>query len=41
MTSPLSVAADALVAEADSHDANAIRSMANEMRHTYGKLHVA
>lgn len=36
MTSPLSVAADALVAEADSHDAAAIRSMAHEMMATYG-----
>ena len=36
MTSPLSVAADALVADADSHDADAIRSMAREMAHTYG-----
>ena len=36
MTSPLSVAADALVAEADSHDADAIRSMAHEMVTAYG-----
>ena len=36
MTSPLSVAADALVAEADSTDADAIRMMAREMAHTYG-----
>ena len=36
MTSPLSKAADQLVAEAESHDADAIRSMAWEMMHTYG-----
>ena len=36
MTSPLSVAADALVADADSHDDDAIRSMAREMVTAYG-----
>ena len=36
MTSPLSVAADALVAEAESHDADAIRMTARTMAHTYG-----
>ena len=36
MTSPLSVAADALVADADSHDADAIRMMAHEMVTAYG-----
>lgn len=36
MTSPLSTAADALVAEAESHDADAIRMMAHEMMGTYG-----
>ena len=36
MTSPLSVAADALVADADSTDADAIRSMAHEIVTAYG-----
>ena len=36
MTSPLSKAADAMVADADSTDADAIRMMAREMAHTYG-----
>ena len=36
MTSPLSTAADALVADADSTDADAIRSMAHEMVTAYG-----
>ncbi len=36
MRSQLSTAADALVADADSTDADAIRSMAHEMMATYG-----
>ena len=36
MTSQLSTAADALVADADSHDADAIRSMAHEIVTAYG-----
>ena len=36
MTSPLSIAADALVADADTLDATAIRHMAHEMMQAYG-----
>ena len=36
MTSQLSTAADALVADADSTDADAIRMMAHEMVTAYG-----
>lgn len=36
MTSPLSIAADSLVADADTLDATAIRHMAHEMMQAYG-----
>lgn len=36
MTSPLSTAADALVADADTLDADTIRHMAHEMMQAYG-----